>query len=529
MATGRAGEVIRTVLSTAARDGAGQTDGQLLESFVRRRDAAAMEALVRRHGPMVWGVCRRALRCRHDAEDAFQTTFLVLVRKAGSIAAPERLANWLYGVAHRTALKARSAAARRWIRERNLAGHPEPADDIPRDDLRPWIDGELSRLPDKYRALIVLCDLEGKSRKAVAEQTGLPEGTVASRLARARTMLARRLAGAGSAALGGWVMSPLTASPPVPESVTVSTVRTAISIAANPASGMVPAPAALTERVLSAMFQNKLKVAAALLLTTAAMAYYTRMDSTPTAVGGEGGAEAGRASSGVPESDCVEVRFASPAGMKIRVLTAGRRENGPADEAPCRLELEPGAVYRLKLSEIPNRPGLELYPTLEIPKTLSTTAAFVTHSAIPVEFRDDDFDKALGGELVTKVVYLVTGSKRRGASERPGETVAIASYDAPDVDVIEEANRRGGILAVVRLGNIDKLPAGEDRGQARDTRGGKSVRQVPNPADRLDAIHRDLSAMRLEMEALRQRLKAAEAEADALRETLRRKGPEARE
>src|SRR6187402_3321911 len=109
------------------RDGAGLTDGQLLKDYISRRDEAALAALVRRHGPKVWGVCRRVLGRHHDAEDAFQATFLVLVRRAASIASRELLANWLYGVAHRTALKARAMAARRKRRERQVEVMPDPA------------------------------------------------------------------------------------------------------------------------------------------------------------------------------------------------------------------------------------------------------------------------------------------------------------------------------------------------------------------------------------------------------------------
>src|SRR6478736_3981478 len=118
----------RTVL---LRDGAGLTDGQLLEDYLSRQDGAALAALVRRHGPMVWGVCRRILRDYHDAEDAFQATFLVLVRKAAFIVPREMVANWLYGVAHQTALKARATAARRKGRERQVIDMPEPALETP--------------------------------------------------------------------------------------------------------------------------------------------------------------------------------------------------------------------------------------------------------------------------------------------------------------------------------------------------------------------------------------------------------------
>src|SRR5262249_8620240 len=165
------------------RDGAGLTDGQLLEDYLSRRDEAALAVLVRRHGPMVWGVCRRVLYHYHDAEDAFQATFLVLLRKAASLASRELLANWLYGVAYHTALKARATAAKRGARERQVTDMPEPdvAPPDPWHDLQPLLDQALSRLPDKYRVPIVLCDLEGKTRKEAARQLGVPEGTVAGR------------------------------------------------------------------------------------------------------------------------------------------------------------------------------------------------------------------------------------------------------------------------------------------------------------------------------------------------------------
>src|SRR6516164_1569915 len=169
MATSQMNRVIQHLRSVVG-DGAEMTDERLLEDYISHRDNVAFAALVRRHGPMVWGVCRRVLRNHHDAEDAFQATFLVLVRKAASISSRELLANWLYGVAHQTALKASAAAGKRKGREGQVIDMPEPAvtDQDQWRDLQSLLDEELSRLPGHYRGVIVLCDLEGKTRKEAA-------------------------------------------------------------------------------------------------------------------------------------------------------------------------------------------------------------------------------------------------------------------------------------------------------------------------------------------------------------------------
>ena len=252
------------------RDRAGLTDGQLLENFISRRDESALAALVWRHGPMVWSVCRRVLRHHHDAEDAFQATFLVFVRKAGSIASRELLANWLYGVAFKTSMKARVTDAKRKGRERQVAEMPEPAATEP--ELWPeWqsiLDQELSRLPDKYRAVIVLCDLDGKTRKEAARQLGLPEGTIASRMATARSLLAKQLARVGLAVSGEAVAELLAqnvASAGVPMSVASSTIQSASVFAAGQAAaaGVIsPKVAALAQGVLKAMLLTKFKMGA---------------------------------------------------------------------------------------------------------------------------------------------------------------------------------------------------------------------------------------------------------------------------
>ncbi len=190
----------------------------------------------------MWGVCRRVLPNHHDAEDAFQATFLVLVRKAASIASRELLANWLYGVAYQTARKARAAAARRRERERQVTEMPEPAvaGPDPWGDPQPLLDEALSRLPDRFRGVLVLCDLQGKTRKEAARQLGVPEGTVAGWLARARAMLARRLVQRGVALSGGALavlLSRHAASAGVPGLLVSSTIKAAsvYEVARHPA------------------------------------------------------------------------------------------------------------------------------------------------------------------------------------------------------------------------------------------------------------------------------------------------------
>jgi RNA polymerase sigma-70 factor (ECF subfamily) len=262
-------KVLRRLHSSAlARDGAGLTDGQLLECFVARRDEAAFEALLRRHGPMVQGVCRRVTRDAHDAEDAFQAAFLVLARKAAGIGQRERVGNWLYGVAYRTALEARTATLRRRAREKQVTDMPHPAapPESTWHELQPLLDQELNRLPEKYRLPVVLCDLEGRPRKEAARQLRLPEGTLSSRLATARKTLAQRLARRGLALSGGAVAALLAenaATASVPPALITNTVHAATLIAAGhaaAATGISVSAANLTEGVIKMMWLSKLRI-----------------------------------------------------------------------------------------------------------------------------------------------------------------------------------------------------------------------------------------------------------------------------
>lgn len=269
MSTNQMNKLIQTLHKVLlGQDAATMTDGQLLDYFVSRRDEVALDTLVRRHGPIIWGVCHRVLRNHHDAEDAFQATFLVLVRKAASIVPREMVGNWLYGVANQTALKARDTSAKRQSRERQMANLPETAatDQNLWQDLKPMLDQELRNLPAKYRAVILLCDLDGMTRKEAARQLGCPEGTVAGRLAQARAMLAKRLARHGFAVTGGSLATILAqdAAASVPASVLSATIKTAVLVAASQGamtSAVSSKVAVLTNGVVNAMMMTKVKKA----------------------------------------------------------------------------------------------------------------------------------------------------------------------------------------------------------------------------------------------------------------------------
>lgn len=170
------------------------SDHELLALFLDEREEEAFGAVVGRHGPMVLGVCRRVLLHAQDAEDAFQAVFLVLMRKAASIAKRDALSAWLYGVAYRIAIRARMMNARRRNKEGELGMARSETNHTPTwNDLEPLLDQEVTRLPKKYQVPLVLCELEGKSRKDAARLLGLPEGTLSSRLARARELLRERI------------------------------------------------------------------------------------------------------------------------------------------------------------------------------------------------------------------------------------------------------------------------------------------------------------------------------------------------
>jgi RNA polymerase sigma factor (sigma-70 family) len=280
MATEPLGSVLdylRRVVGTRGEDDA--TDAQLLGRFLRARDEEAFAQLVQRHARLVLGVCQRVLHDPHDAEDAFQATFLVLARRAASIRKQASLGSWLYGVAYRTAQRNRVEAARRQAQERQAAEMPylESGTGAAWRDLRPVLDAELDRLPEKYRAPLVLCYLEGKTNEEAARLLGWSKGTISGRLARARELLRGRLARRGLALPAATLATLLlhnAASAAVPASLLASTVKAASLVVVGQtaaAAGVSIHVAALAEGVVQSMIMTKLKITTAVFFTLAAL------------------------------------------------------------------------------------------------------------------------------------------------------------------------------------------------------------------------------------------------------------------
>ncbi len=272
-------QMLRRVASRHARDE--QADAQLLARFVRQGDEAAFEVLVHRHGPMVWGVCRRLLTRTEDAEDAFQAAFVVLVRRAGSIRDGALLGNWLYGVAYRVAVRARARAARRAAREKQgVLTEPAATETETTTDWQQLLHEEVFRLPEKYRRPIVMCYLNGKTNEEAAAALGWPVGTVKGRLSRARELLRVRLGRRGvclaAAALTG-ALSAARLDAAVPPQLLEATLTGATT---GMTTGISPHALTLCKGVMQSMFWTrwatfgKALAVLALLAASTMLSYY---------------------------------------------------------------------------------------------------------------------------------------------------------------------------------------------------------------------------------------------------------------
>ncbi len=320
--------------TSALRDAA---DKDLLERFARQRDQEAFAALVRRHGPMVLGVCRSVLRHEQDAEDACQATFLVLARKAGALRRPEAVGPWLHGVAYRLALHARSALRRSEARAApgEVGPDVDPAAELIAREGQALLHEELVRLPAWYRDPLVLCYLQGATRDEAAQQLGCPVATLKSRLERGRQLLRTRLARRGltlPAALTGLLLSEVASAASVQAEFARTTSAAAIAFAA--ALGEVPGVSA---RVLSwaatALTATRWHVAAALVLALLAAC---GVASLLAGLGGRPGAQSRDASEkhatqpALASGSWSMTQWLGPHGaIHLAVLTIDQKEGKP--------------------------------------------------------------------------------------------------------------------------------------------------------------------------------------------------------
>jgi RNA polymerase sigma factor (sigma-70 family) len=286
------------------------SDAALLERFVREGDQASFAVLLQRHGAMVLAVCRGLIRHEQDAEDVFQATFLLLARKAGSVRKRESVGSWLHGVARRLALKARAQGARRQSRERRAATmHQAPSEPgAAWQEVKAALDEALAHLPEKYRAALILCYLEGKSHEEAARQLGCPLTTLRSRVARGRSLVHKRLTSRGLAlSLAGWgslvVLSGTPAAPPA--ALLQRTWQAACALGRGETlTAAVSGPvAALVEEGAKMMLLARMKIATALMVTLSLLASGTCLAMQRVLAGKPDRDQAPAAAAAVPPAD----------------------------------------------------------------------------------------------------------------------------------------------------------------------------------------------------------------------------------
>lgn len=326
---------------------AGCSDRELVERFRSGRDDAAFRAVLERHGPMVYQVCRRALNSPADVEDAFQATFLVLVRRGHTIRKHASLANWLHGVARRTALKLRTQTDRRKRREASSA-RPETtglADDTPWGELRGLLDEELGRLPAACRSALVLCYLEGRTQDEAAAQLDVSKSTLRRQLDRGRALLGQRLARRGvtlAAALAARLVFDCSLGTAMPRALISRTTESARHAAANlaaPASVLPARVAALSEGVMKTMRYAKYKAVVAVLTCGLVLGFGVNQFGPRLAVAQDSKPAGSRPSKAVPDIEPIDPNLLFEPGVQkelrlsenqVRRLTEARDKGSEA-------------------------------------------------------------------------------------------------------------------------------------------------------------------------------------------------------
>jgi RNA polymerase sigma factor (sigma-70 family) len=437
------------------------TDRELLQRFARERDEAAFTSLVERHAAMVFGVCLRVLGHAHDAEDAFQATFLVLARRAASVRWRKQVGNWLHGVALRIAVKMRSRSRQKLPVESSAglndgrgqepADHRRPSDpsrEAIRRDLCRVLDEELSRLPGKYRSPLVLCYLEGRTNEEAARELGWPAGSMSRHLARGRELLRERLLRRGLALSGTLVAAVLaerSLSAAVPRLLFDSTIHAAVVFAVRSAlvAGSASAEAlALAEGILKAMTMTKLKAAVAVFLTLALVGI------------GTGGVWQ------TNEQKKDRDRAAAPAGDKPKPATAGQQAidekpgepAAPAGPDPLQRLIE-SRTKRANLS-LENRVEL-MQEKLSKPITLENGMDPNTQFKDAMEFLSDRYDFT----IVIDDAAFKDQNPEENVEERPIRLPKMIAVDLRTV--LRMITAQVGATFRARADYVEILPAGQ--------------------------------------------------------------------
>ncbi len=508
MAGGSSVDVYRDIQTLFdAGTATGLSDRQLLERFSSRRDGsaeAAFEAIVQRHGPMVLRICHKVLGNHADADEAFQATFLILVKKSHSIRKIDTVGGWLFGVAGRVAARARVERARRRSAEargglRIAAAMDSGGDGSSRLDLNPAVEAEVLRLPEKYRAVVVLCYWEGLTHEQAAARLGCPLGTVRSRIARARDLLHRRLSRRGlepvAGAMAGAFDSPsaLTGSiTEIPKPLLSSTVQLAQQVGAGRSMAELASPsiASLVQTVVGSMFMTKLKTIAACVLIIGAGAYGLTMaapqaerERQPLPDRGSG-LESVRSKAQPPLIGLSDYVVEPPDVLKVEVLEAlpGRPIHGEHQVGPDG-KMSLGYYGEIQVA------GLTLAEVKE--KVIVRMQRYIRDDALGLEPLDFDGEpvidpvtrkpKRIDPKDSDRVLVEVSKSRSKfyyleGAFLIPGRTpitgkervldaIGIAGGLAPDADAekafLYRENPKGGPVQSLKI-DIDQITVGDD-------------------------------------------------------------------